>query len=195
VNSDSDQAESNEVIEEVRLKRYPLAIGIVLLSIATLVCVIAAIHQPSISRIKVGRVEDFPLGSMTPIQLTETFIDPNYHIHAVTVVITDAVILLGVTPMPTEQVTPLVFLVHDQTLGFLALYSRDPQGPGCQIKWVETNARFEDPCGGSKYTRTGDYIEGPTPRAMDRFEVIVNDNGEILVDVNEFELGLARALQ
>lgn len=189
MNIESDHSESNETIHEVKLNRYPLAIGIVLLVIATIVCVMAATHQQPASRIRVGQVEDFPPGSVTPLQLNATFIDPNYHIHVVT---TDTGTIIGVTPKPTEEVTPLIFLVHDQTLGFLALYSRDPHGFGCEIKWVEANGRFEDPCGGSKYTRTGDYIDGPAPRGMDRFKAMVNDNGEIFVDVNAFELGLAR---
>jgi hypothetical protein len=156
------------------------------------VCVIAATRQLSTSKIKVGRVEDFPPGSVTPIQLTATFIDPNYHVHVTT---SGTGMIIGVTPESTNEMAPRIFLVHDQTLGFLALYSRDPHVWGCQIRWLETNARFEDPCGGSKYTRTGDYIEGPAPRGMDRFTVSVTDNGEIFVDINGFKLGAARALQ
>ena len=44
---------------------------------------------------------------------------------------------------------------------------------GCLYKWSETNSRFECPCHGSKFTLTGDYIEGPAPRSLDQFEVRV----------------------
>jgi len=40
---------------------------------------------------------------------------------------------------------------------------------GCLPKWVPTNNRFECPCHGSKFELSGDYIEGPAPRALDRF--------------------------
>jgi cytochrome b6-f complex iron-sulfur subunit len=40
---------------------------------------------------------------------------------------------------------------------------------GCLPKWVPTNSRFECPCHGSKYQKSGLYIEGPAPRSLDRF--------------------------
>jgi len=40
---------------------------------------------------------------------------------------------------------------------------------GCLYKWVPLNNRFECPCHGSKYQLTGQYIEGPAPRSLDRF--------------------------
>jgi cytochrome b6-f complex iron-sulfur subunit len=52
---------------------------------------------------------------------------------------------------------------------------------GCLYKWVGENNRFECPCHGSKFTREGDYIEGPAPRSLDHFELAVED-GEFVVD-------------
>ncbi len=52
---------------------------------------------------------------------------------------------------------------------------------GCLYKWVGENNRFECPCHGSKFTRSGDYIEGPAPRSLDHFELTVED-GEFVVD-------------
>ena len=40
---------------------------------------------------------------------------------------------------------------------------------GCLPKWVPTNNRFECPCHGSKFQLSGDWIEGPAPRHLDRF--------------------------
>ena len=40
---------------------------------------------------------------------------------------------------------------------------------GCLPKWVPTNHRFECPCHGSKFQLSGDWIEGPAPRHLDRF--------------------------
>ncbi len=40
---------------------------------------------------------------------------------------------------------------------------------GCLPKWVPTNGRFECPCHGSKFQLSGQWIEGPAPRHLDRF--------------------------
>ncbi len=52
---------------------------------------------------------------------------------------------------------------------------------GCLYKWVGENNSFECPCHGSKFTREGDFIEGPAPRSLDHF-VITEENGEFVVD-------------
>jgi cytochrome b6-f complex iron-sulfur subunit len=52
---------------------------------------------------------------------------------------------------------------------------------GCLYKWEQSNFRFECPCHGSKFTHDGHYIEGPAPRSLDTFEVII-ENGEVIVD-------------
>ena len=51
---------------------------------------------------------------------------------------------------------------------------------GCLYKWVEANRRFECPCHGSKFTREGEYIEGPAPRGLDQFVVELQDNGAVV---------------
>ncbi len=44
---------------------------------------------------------------------------------------------------------------------------------GCLPKWVDQTTRFECPCHGSKFQSSGQYIEGPAPRSLDRFPVVV----------------------
>ena len=44
---------------------------------------------------------------------------------------------------------------------------------GCLPKWVPTNGRFECPCHGSKFQLSGDWIEGPAPRHLDKFVATV----------------------
>ncbi len=44
---------------------------------------------------------------------------------------------------------------------------------GCLPKWVDANIRFECPCHGSKFEKSGLYIEGPAPRSLDRFSTTV----------------------
>jgi len=44
---------------------------------------------------------------------------------------------------------------------------------GCLYKWVEANGRFECPCHGSMYERSGQFIQGPAPRSLDRFHMTI----------------------
>lgn len=45
---------------------------------------------------------------------------------------------------------------------------------GCLPKWVDQNDRFECPCHGSKFDRYGQWLDGPAPRDLDRFPIVVN---------------------
>ncbi len=55
---------------------------------------------------------------------------------------------------------------------------------GCLPKWVDVNNRFECPCHGSKFQKTGLYIEGPAPRSMDRFRTIITFTDGSIVESN-----------
>lgn len=54
--------------------------------------------------------------------------------------------------------------------GVLALYNVCTH-LGCLYAWVDVTYRFECPCHGSKFELTGDYIEGPARRSLDRFVI------------------------
>lgn len=52
---------------------------------------------------------------------------------------------------------------------------------GCLYKWVPVNNRFECPCHGSKYLKTGARIDGPANRNLDQYITeVVDANGEVL---------------
>lgn len=55
---------------------------------------------------------------------------------------------------------------------------------GCRVPYVDENDRFECPCHGSKFTREGDYIEGPAPRSMDGYATEVVE-GVLVIDTSE----------
>jgi cytochrome b6-f complex iron-sulfur subunit len=73
---------------------------------------------------------------------------------------------------PPYSVAAGRFHVSNTPNGLLALYGVCTH-LGCLPKWVPTNTRFECPCHGSKFQGDGSYIEGPAPRALDRFVVSV----------------------
>lgn len=52
---------------------------------------------------------------------------------------------------------------------------------GCLYKWVDTNDRFECPCHGSKFLKTGTRVDGPARRNLDDFPIEVLDaQGNVL---------------
>lgn len=64
---------------------------------------------------------------------------------------------------------------------------------GCVYKWVPTNDRFECPCHGSKYLRSGARIDGPARRNLDTFFVEVLDAGGNVLSRSEPTLGSQEA--
>lgn len=64
------------------------------------------------------------------------------------------------------------FHVSNTVNGLLALYGVCTH-LGCLPKWVSSNNRFECPCHGSKFEGNGIYIEGPAPRGLDRFPLVI----------------------
>jgi cytochrome b6-f complex iron-sulfur subunit len=66
----------------------------------------------------------------------------------------------------------------------LALYRKCPH-LGCQIPQLcESSHWFECLCHGSKYTILGEKRDGPAPRGMDRFNVVIQD-GVYVIDTSE----------
>ena len=52
--------------------------------------------------------------------------------------------------------------------------------------FCESSGRFECPCHGSIYDLAGEYITGPAPRGMDRYEVTL-DGDNVVVDTSVAE--------
>lgn len=53
---------------------------------------------------------------------------------------------------------------------------------GCTPNWLENDNKFKCPCHGSGFYKTGINFEGPAPRPLERFQIGLNDGGEILID-------------
>jgi len=62
---------------------------------------------------------------------------------------------------------------------------------GCRVPFCDSSGRFECPCHGSKYDLGGEWIEGPAPRGMDRFELKVV-GGNLLADTSKLITGPTR---
>jgi cytochrome b6-f complex iron-sulfur subunit len=90
----------------------------------------------------------------------------------------------AVDSFETGSVTAFVrgrfYLARLDNGGFLAL-SRSCTHLGCTVPWLSEENRFVCPCHSSAFDINGDVLEPPAPRAMDLFEVTIENN---VVSVN-----------
>lgn len=86
--------------------------------------------------------------------------------------------------VPGNSYENLPFVIaggEDDGVALMALWQRCPH-LGCRVPSCVPSQGFECPCHGSKYNIHGEYEAGPAPRNMDRFEVTINDNGDLIVN-------------
>ncbi len=69
----------------------------------------------------------------------------------------------------------------------VALWQKCPH-LGCRVAWCESSREFECACHGSRFNRAGEVRSGPSPRGMDRFEVITTED-VIEVDTGAITVG------
>lgn len=53
---------------------------------------------------------------------------------------------------------------------------------GCTPNWLENENKFKCPCHGSGFRKTGINFEGPAPRPLERYRIVMADDGQILID-------------
>jgi cytochrome b6-f complex iron-sulfur subunit len=53
---------------------------------------------------------------------------------------------------------------------------------GCTPNWLENEQKFKCPCHGSGFMKDGTNFEGPAPRPLERYRIVLADDGQILVD-------------
>lgn len=102
--------------------------------------------------------------------------------------------------IPSNNLTVWVYYEKGQWLVF---DGHVPFGDrGCQYQWQPVTGRFEDPCSGARFSRTGEYLDiytylrGTAVQDLDRYPVVVQDN-HLLIDVSRLihaEPFVARAL-
>jgi cytochrome b6-f complex iron-sulfur subunit len=84
------------------------------------------------------------------------------------------------------------FYVTQHKGALRALYQKCPH-LGCQVPFCESSGRFECPCHGSVYNVIGEYLAGPAPHGMDRFDISI-ENGHVKVDTSTVVEGPARGV-
>ena len=53
---------------------------------------------------------------------------------------------------------------------------------GCTPNWLETERKFKCPCHGSGFRSSGINFEGPAPRPLERYKILLADDGQIMID-------------
>jgi cytochrome b6-f complex iron-sulfur subunit len=75
-----------------------------------------------------------------------------------------------------------VWIVRE-TSGFYAL-STVCTHLGCTPNWLASDEKFKCPCHGSGFVKTGINIEGPAPRPLERYRILLAEDGQIQIDKN-----------
>ncbi|MBI4737874.1 MAG: Rieske 2Fe-2S domain-containing protein, partial [candidate division NC10 bacterium] len=58
--------------------------------------------------------------------------------------------------------------------------------------WFQAEDKFKCPCHGSGFKRSGINFEGPAPRPLERVQISLSDDGQLVVDKSlkfRYELG------
>lgn len=53
---------------------------------------------------------------------------------------------------------------------------------GCTPNWLSAENKFKCPCHGSGFYMSGINFEGPAPRPLERFRIVLADDGQVQVD-------------
>lgn len=137
---------------------YAGLVGMVSLLLIGAAVLIMFLWQPD-DRPRLGHLSDLAVGEVTLHQVTLPATGSNGQSTATTI---------------------WVYAVRPSTAEVLALSQRDPLN-GCQVVWQPQAGYFIDPCHGSTYTLSGEYVRGPSARGLDRFPVQIRRRGEIVI--------------
>ena len=53
---------------------------------------------------------------------------------------------------------------------------------GCTPNWLSTERKFKCPCHGSGFRFSGENFEGPAPRPLERYKIVLAGDGQVIVD-------------
>jgi cytochrome b6-f complex iron-sulfur subunit len=53
---------------------------------------------------------------------------------------------------------------------------------GCTPNWLSAEEKFKCPCHGSGFYKTGINFEGPAPRPLERYRILLAEDGQVVVD-------------
>ncbi len=56
---------------------------------------------------------------------------------------------------------------------------------GCIPNWLAADQKFKCPCHGSGFRQSGMNFEGPAPRPLERWRIVLADDGQVLIDKSQ----------
>ncbi len=74
-----------------------------------------------------------------------------------------------------------VFIVHAKE-GYFYAVSAVCTHLGCITNWKSEDGIIVCPCHGSKFDKEGKVIDGPAPRPLPRFSMVLDEQGQLIVD-------------
>lgn len=118
-----------------------------------------------------AKPEDFKIGQagIFYVQSAKTYVS---HMAA------DTTLLLSGSSL-TDQLTSESFVKDSDGSYWLALYQRCVH-LGCTVPFRNDCISFKCPCHGSHYNVDGEYLDGPAPRSLDRFQMSFS-GGDVIV--------------
>lgn len=73
-----------------------------------------------------------------------------------------------------------VWIVRNE-LGIYAIFAQCTH-LGCTPRWLDAENKFKCPCHGSGFTREGINFEGPAPRPLERVQITLAEDGQLLIN-------------
>ncbi len=163
-----DERNRRELVTTRRLYIVWALLGI-LVVLALCYLVVAMVRSRAPEPVKVGQVSDYARNSVSLTFVNADFTDPETQ---------------------KDFATLSLEVVRDSAGAFTVFFARstDPATGGltprqCVVQWNEATQQFQEPCGGSEWTRDGKYIAGPAPRDLDRFPTQIAA-GELQIQLN-----------
>jgi len=146
-----------------QLARVAGASLLLLLIVLSLACVAVVWRSEPAPRL--ANIEDIPIGGAIQRSLALPF---------------DETIFGSRTHSERIAAVVPVYIVRPSRSDVLVLSQRDPRS-GCSVVWWPADQVFIDPCHGSTYTYTGEYVRGPARDGLGRFPFRISWAGDVLL--------------
>lgn len=75
----------------------------------------------------------------------------------------------------TNETELSIYVLTDNGRDFVAM-SNICTHLGCRVRWISDQQQFFCPCHNAAFDKSGEVVDGPPPRPLDRYEVKVEDD-------------------
>src|SRR6266516_1732213 len=142
------------------------------------------------SALTIGTKADFPAAQPHNFRLNAAGVFYNQTAKTYVMHLTkDTVFLLQGTTL-ADQLTSETVVKDSDGSYWIALYQRCVH-LGCTVPFRDDCVSFKCPCHGSHYNVTGEWLDGPAPRSLDRFQMSLNGE-DVVVHTGILNSAVAR---